>query len=173
MKFKFHRKIIFGAKLKLMVNSSFKFIDIDPGSLSDAEILYERLASRKYSISHKTLPTFERHQEFVSSHPYLHWCFIVKEHTIGTYYVTDLNSVGIEIDEEFYESIPVIALEISRRHTPLPPVRSVRPASFCINVSSQNAQLCNVLEKNGFVEIQRTFSLLSNLSSQELLTKRA
>ena len=155
-----------------MNNSSFKYVDINPRSTLDVQTLYERLAARRYSISHKSLPAFKRHQEFVSSHPYRYWCFICKENVIGTYYVTDMNSVGIDLDEEFYEFIHLIALDINRRHHPLPPISSVRAADFHVNVSSQNTQLCKVLEKNGFSEIQRTFSFLPTLDPPERMTKQ-
>lgn len=168
MKCKFHHKIICGTKLNSMNNSSFKYIEINPSSISDIQTLYERLASRKYSISHRFMPSFKHHQEFVSSHPYRHWCFIYKENVIGTYYVTDMNSIGIDLDEEFYESIQLIALEINRRHHPLPPISSVRAADFHINVSSKNTQLCKVLEQKGFAEIQRTFRLSQDNANFDL-----
>ena len=142
-----------------MNNTIFKYRDVNPTSISDIKILYERLASRKYSISHRQMPSYKEHQEFVSSHPYRYWCFIYREKVIGTYYVTQLNSVGIDLDDDFYNSIQLAISDIIKRHRPLPPINSVRGANFHMNVSSKNKHLCEVLELKGFVEIQRTFTL--------------
>ena len=62
------------------------------------KILYETLKKRKknYKISHKNLPTFKKHQDFVKNNPYRVW-FLVFENKecIGTLYLSKMNEVGV------------------------------------------------------------------------------
>jgi len=142
-----------------MTNTMFTYRDVDPQSISDVQTLFIRLASRSYSISHRRLPSFEDHHLFVSSHPYRFWKLILTDRCIGSYYVTHSNSVGVDIDEDFYGLIDVVFADICGSHSALPPIKSIRGAKFHINVSSRNSILCSMLQQKGFVEIQRTFAL--------------
>ena len=68
------------------------FKKVDEG---DEEILFELLKERKYSISHKDLPTKSDHIKFVKNHSYRHWAIIFENDIpIGNYYLQNNNSIG-------------------------------------------------------------------------------
>ena len=74
------------------------------------KILFELLIKRKFSISHKKMPSFIEHEKFVSSHPYRYWFLISsRKKYIGSFYIQYDNSIGINIDPLNYEdAIPFI-----------------------------------------------------------------
>ena len=62
----------------------------------DSLTLYDLLKERNYNISHKVLPDFKSHKRFVEKNPYLYWyIFSLNEKAIGTFYIKDDNSIGI------------------------------------------------------------------------------
>jgi len=120
--------------------------------------LYLLLSERKYFISHNILPTKKEHQEFVSNNPYLAW-YLIRRRTdlIGSVYVQNDNSIGININSAVKEDITQIILYIKSNHKPLSAVKSQRREEFFINVSSNNEQLLGILNEIGAREIQRSF----------------
>ena len=120
--------------------------------------LYLLLSERKYFISHNILPTKKEHQEFVSNNPYLAW-YLIRRRTdlIGSVYVQDDNSIGININNLVKEDIINIISYIKSEHKPLSAVKSQRRGEFFINVSSNNEQLLGILNEIGAREIQRSF----------------
>ena len=74
-------------KLKLVTDSDYRF-------------LYNLLKERdsRTNISHKKMPTFHQHVDFVKSKPYTKW-YIVKygAKKIGSIYLTSQNEIGIFI----------------------------------------------------------------------------
>ena len=64
------------------------------------KVLYELLKTRNYVISHKSLPSFEKHQHFVKNHPYLHWFLLYSgSNYFGSFYLKKDNSIGINLTE--------------------------------------------------------------------------
>lgn len=78
----------------------------EPNMYNSHELfLYELLKERKpyMNISHKELPTWEKHQEFVKSKPYKNWymiCPFGKTPPIGSIYVSNKGEVGLFISEK-------------------------------------------------------------------------
>lgn len=70
-------------------------------------MLEERLKHPEWNISHKEMPTYEQHLNFIYSDPYWLWYIIVnayaKEQVIGTVYFTNDYEIGIYIREGFQE----------------------------------------------------------------------
>lgn len=68
--------------------------------------LYELLQERKpwQNISHKEMPTYFAHEEFIESRPYRDWFAIQNGHTyefVGSIYVTRDNEIGIHLLDRY------------------------------------------------------------------------
>ena len=125
------------------------------------ETLYTQLKNRSHSISHKSVPSFDEHTEFVQNHPYRKW-IIVKdsEIAIGNVYIQYNNSIGLNVDSLVScEQINKILKGIYTSHSPLPAVPSMRFGEFFLNVSTANKMLQKNLTSLGFSEVERTFVL--------------
>ena len=125
------------------------------------ETLYTQLKNRSHSISHKSVPSFDEHTEFVQNHPYRKW-IIVKdtEIAIGNVYIQYNNSIGLNVDSLVScVQINKILKGIYASHSPLPAVPSVRFGEFFLNVASDNKMLQKKLSSLGFSEVERTFVL--------------
>jgi|TARA_B100002003_G_C14137467_1_gene547096 hypothetical protein len=125
------------------------------------ETLYTQLKNRSHSISHKSVPSFDEHTEFVQNHPYRKW-IIVKdtEIAIGNVYIQYNNSIGLNVDSLVScEQINKILKGIYASHSPLPAVPSLRFGEFFLNVASDNKMLQKKLSSLGFSEVERTFVL--------------
>jgi len=72
--------------------------------IKDAPFLYEMLKERNdtMNISHKSMPVFGEHCDFIKSKPYKQW-FIITSNSIpiGNYYLTDSNEIGVFILKQF------------------------------------------------------------------------
>lgn len=68
------------------------------------DLLIERGGKSNVNISHRELPSFDRHRKFVKSHPYRAWYIIVatvdgKEEAVGSIYLTKPPSPSIAGNE--------------------------------------------------------------------------
>lgn len=134
-----------------------KFERIVP-TQSQIDELFFLLKSRKYFISHKTLPSKKEHFDFVHGHPYLVWYLIFKnKNLIGSVYLQSDNSIGIDLTEYRENDILSVIQHIKNNHKPLPSIKSVRRDEFFINVSNNNTHLIKILQNLDKIEIQRSF----------------
>ena len=136
-------------------------IELDPVIPSDiqTELLYQQLRSRTNSISHRVLPSYDYHKEFVAQHPYRAW-FIIKSKdlVLGNVYVQYDNSIGLNCCNQISEiQIKSILDLISIKLKPLAPIPSVRSSSFFLNVATSNTDLQKKLTNLGLIESQRSF----------------
>ena len=136
-------------------------IELDPVLPSDiqTELLYHQLRSRTNSISHRVLPSYDYHKEFVAQHPYRAW-FIIKSKdlVLGNVYVQYDNSIGLNCCNQISEiQIESILDLISIKLKPLTPIPSVRSSNFFLNVATSNTDLQNKLTNLGLIESQRSF----------------
>ncbi len=125
------------------------------------EVLYTQLKKRSYSISHKALPSFNKHVIFVRNHPYRAW-YIIKDNSIdlGNVYVHYDNSIGLSCNEKITaDQIKQILMIIIRSLKPLAPKKSVRYGYYFMNIAVKNISLQKKLEKLGLIETQRTYVL--------------
>ena len=138
---------------------AIKFKEIaQPADEKDTEFLYELLKQRKFSISHKNLPSFESHKIFVSNYPYRKWFVISKnEDKIGSLYLTADNGVAINLLITFEKYFPDIVLQVQSEFTPLPEIPSVRRDSFFFNISPDDATKSDSLKALGFKALQVSY----------------
>ena len=125
------------------------------------DILFERLRARRFNISHKQMPDYAEHVEFVKNHPYRNW-FLIKanDNYIGSFYIHFDNVIGFDLDEDKIECIfPKLFDLIKSHYSPLPPVRSVRSEFFCIHVAYHHVVFKRVLQNMGLKINQVTYIL--------------
>lgn len=123
--------------------------------------LYDLLLKREHTISHKVVPSFEEHAAFVNANPYRAWYLVlVSDEVAGTFYVSNENTVGINIARNSDETIiDSICSYIFAEYTPLPEIKSVRGPAFAINVAPDNEFLINALDRLNKKVLQISYSL--------------
>lgn len=118
------------------------------------KFLYRLLSQREphQNISHKAMPTFEAHTDFVNSRPYLLWYIIVVDNLfIGAIYISKKFEIGLFIDKKYrgcgFGSIALNKL-IQEYHT--------RP--LYANIAPTNPGSIKFFERNGFKFANNIFS---------------
>jgi len=126
-------------------------------SKSDYRFLYKILDERipLVSISHKKMPTYRKHIEFVLSKPYSKWYVIyLNSNKIGSIYLSKQNEIGISISKKMqgkrYEQI---ALEILMDKNPRD--------RYISNCNPKNKKLIRFWKKNKFKLVQYSYELVS------------
>lgn len=119
------------------------------------KILYELLAERtpEQSISHKELPSWAEHCQFINDEPYRYWWFIEHDENgiVGAMYLTYENEIGIFIFKEFQgNSYATQAIELLKENFRGP---------FLANVNPQNRASRDLFEKLGGRMIQVTYEV--------------
>ena len=137
-----------------------KFDSVRPDD-NQIRVLYNLLETRKYNISHREIPSYDEHTLFVKAEPYRAWYIILyREKPIGSVYLTEDNSVGLNIEEEQIEQVLSGVMNFIReRHKPNPGLKSLRCDRFSVNVSPSNKTLISAMEKSGAEVIQICFAL--------------
>lgn len=128
---------------------------VDVYTQADAlEILYELLKERpvEANISHRALPTFEQHRQFVTRRPYEAWYLIEEgESTVGATYLTKAREVGIFIflahQRKSYAAAGITML------------REKHPGRLLANVAPGNQTSHALFLKLGGRVIQHTYEL--------------
>lgn len=140
---------------RLFHEISYKKVESD-----DAEELYKLLKNRKFSISHKNLPSFNEHKKFVKSIPYKEWYIIYQNSiAIGTFYIQYDNSIGLNLDKPSLRIVKNISEYIRTNFEPNPPVPSKVPPYFFINIAESNTRMLNILKVIGCKTLQISFKL--------------
>lgn len=124
------------------------------------KILYELLETRNYVISHRSLPSFEKHQGFVKNHPYLHWFLLRDEFTyFGSFYLKRDNSIGLNLTEYSKEILEACVNFISDNFTPQESKPSMIPNYFYLNISYTNKEALSALQELGLNPLQISLRL--------------
>jgi RimJ/RimL family protein N-acetyltransferase len=130
-----------------------KLVEVDPDNAEHLRELYELLGERNPNecISHKQMPTFAEHVDFVSSKPYLAWYLIQEDELyLGAVYLSRQREIGIFLFPGFqgmdYGKMAVAELMV--RH----------PGRFLANISPENYRSQKFFEKLGFTLIQQTYA---------------
>jgi len=130
-------------------------IKLKPVTKSNFYFLYELLKSResRANISHKKMPTYEQHVQFVLSKPYSKWYIIIHNGTkSGSIYLTKQNEIGIFIIKEIQgKNFGNRALELLIKKNPR--------SRYLANVTPKNKKLIRFFQNNGFKLIQYTYEL--------------
>lgn len=130
-----------------------KLRKVEPAAMADLQILYKLLGERTptQSISHKGMPTFREHIDFVKSKPYAAWYMIINgEDIVGATYLTENNEIGISIFRA-YQGVGFgkeAVLELMSMHEP----------PFYANIAPNNVDSQVFFKKLGFKFIQRTYA---------------
>ena len=121
----------------------------------DVQFLYNLLEERKpvTYISHKKMPTYEEHVNFVKSSPYSKWYIIeVDEERAGSIYLTKQNEIGIFLNDGLQEKgIGSNALNVLIGKNP--------DLRYLANINPENKKSIKFFKKLGFTLIQYTYEL--------------
>lgn len=117
--------------------------------------LYELLKKRIYSISHRSLPDYKSHVNFVKNHPYLHWFIVMhKGDSYGSFYIKKDNSIGINFKIVDNKILVAVINFIKENFKPQAAQPSSVPEYFYINVASSNKKLIDMLTALNILPLQ-------------------
>ena len=130
---------------------------------SDAKFLFDLLKERdaRANISHKQMPSYNSHRQFIKSEPYKRWYIIYMRHWIdrphrydkekvGSIYLSKNDEIGIFISKKFHgKNIGKYALNELMKKWPR--------KRFLANVNPKNKKSIQFFKDNGFELIQHTF----------------
>ena len=127
-------------------------------SEKDLRFLYNHLKDRDpiAYISHKSMPSYREHVEFVLSKPYSYWYIIkINQKKIGSIYLSKNNEIGIFLRKEFQEfGIGGFVLEMLLKKHPR--------KRFLANISPKNKNSMKFFKNHGFKLIKYTYELEEN-----------
>jgi L-amino acid N-acyltransferase YncA len=124
-------------------DQNIKFKEVEQ---SDTELLFELLKQRVHSISHISTPTWDEHEAFVKANPYRYWAIILEDDCpIGTFYLQDNNSVGLNINEPTLYLVSQVLTNVRTKFKPLGEKKSKVPPYFYVNASCSNEKLGQLL----------------------------
>lgn len=140
--------------------------------VSDAcEFLYRLLGERggEVAISHREMPGYGKHCQFVIGKPYRYWYLVEQRSTsknslgwIGAVNATWQNEVGVQLLSIWQGQGH--GREAVRRflatHTPNPAEPSVRDGAWLANIAPTNVRSQQFFAKLGFRHIQETWAYL-------------
>ena len=137
----------------------FQLIEIDKYDKQHLEATYHILSKREFHISHKSLPTFSQHINFVKNHPYRVWYLIKDANSfLGTSYLGEDNSVGITLLSGLQSDYEIVINTMLTMHKPFHPIQSLRSSYFHFNIHPKNTSLINAVKALGFSHIQNTYA---------------
>ena len=126
---------------------------LKPVTIDDAKFLFDLLKQRQgiVNISHKSLPTWEEHVEYIKNNTYQSWEIIwVDNARIGDIYLTDRDEIGIFLDKEFqsngYGSIAINEF-----------MKKNGKKRYLANINPTNYKSIQFFGKHGFIHIQNTY----------------
>ena len=123
------------------------------------KMLYELLKFRNFNISHEKLPDFDSHKKFVVNNSYRTWNIIERNNkTLGTFYITFDNVIGINLIEPNHEEYVLIIKKILEKFEPLTQVKSLRSKYFLFNTHPNNKEYIKSLVSLNLVHIQNTYA---------------
>jgi len=122
---------------------------------SDENFLYQLLLERDpiANISHKKMPTPNKHKNFVMSNPYAKWYIIIyNNQKVGSIYFSRQNEIGIHLKKQFQnKGIGTIAVKtLIQKHS---------QSRFLANINPKNKKSIKFFKKHGFKLIQYTYEL--------------
>ena len=137
------------------INSSIK---LKPVTKNDALFLYDLLKTRDplANISHKKMPSYDEHVNFILSNPYTIWYIIEYEgKKIGSIYLSKQDEIGISfVDDSFHDQFGNSVIKLLTKKNPR--------KRYLANVSPLNKKLQNFFVNNGFTELEYTYELISD-----------
>jgi RimJ/RimL family protein N-acetyltransferase len=126
---------------------------LKPITIDDAKFLFDLLKQREgiVNISHKSLPTWEEHVEFIKNNTYQSWDIIwVDNVRIGNIYLTDRDEIGIFLDRKFQRNGhgSIAINEFMKKNG---------KKRYLANINPTNYKSIQFFGKHGFIHIQNTY----------------
>jgi RimJ/RimL family protein N-acetyltransferase len=125
-----------------------------PDNIAAVLFLYELLGERDHvaNISHREMPSFKQHSEFVDSRPYRAWYMIfADDQPVGATYLTEQNEIGVFIlkahQGNCYGKQAIYLL-----------MKMHPQKRFLANIAPGNARSLAMFEKLGFELVQLTLA---------------
>jgi RimJ/RimL family protein N-acetyltransferase len=142
-------------EIGMIIHRSIYPLDGGEPSKADLDFLYDQLAERDetVNISHQTMPTFEKHVEFVQSRPYRDWWVIeVDGDPVGHIYLSKKSEIGIFLLKTHQGfGLGPAAIAALMKLFPDEPLFA--------NVNPKNARSRAIFESLGFRLIQETYRI--------------
>jgi hypothetical protein len=130
-------------KLKLVTSSDHKF-------------LYNLLKNRdpKSNISHKFLPCYSQHLDFIKSKPYSKWYIIYYgSQKCGSVYLSKQNEIGMHLENKYNSSnIQSDSLQIIMNENPR--------NRYLVNINPKNKESIKFFKSKNFKLIQYTYEFV-------------
>lgn len=141
------------------MNVDIQFQRVKPTE-KQTQILFRLLNDRRFRISLNDKTSFLDHQKFVKSEPYRVWYLVFcKKKTVGSFYLTRYNCIGLNLSIQNDEIISSVLRYIFDNYQPLPTIPSHVPPFFYTNVPTGNIVLSSILKDFGYNEIQKAYRL--------------
>ena len=139
--------------LLLEINSNMKLKLVTE---NDALFLHDLLKARDslVNISHKKVPSYSEHVNFILSNPYTIWYIIEYEgKKIGSVYLSKQDEIGISlVDNLLYNKIGKSVIKLLIKNNPR--------KRYLANVSPQNKKLQDFFVNNGFTGLEYTYEMI-------------
>ena len=134
------------------MNSNIKLKQV---TKNDILFLYDLLKNKdpNSNISHKKMPSYDEHVEFVMSEPYTVWYIIeYDKNNAGAIYLSKRDEIGISINNDYdYEEISKLALKLLMELNPR--------KRYLVNVSPKDIRAQEFLLKNGFSGLEYVYEM--------------
>ena len=122
---------------------------------SDTEFLFKLLKERdpRANISHKKMPSYNQHVNFIKSKPYTKWYIIMKyKEKVGSIYLSKNDEIGIFLSKKYQgKNIGNDALAELIQKNPR--------ERYLANVNPKNKKLIEFFKNNNFKILQYTYEL--------------
>ena len=122
---------------------------------NDALFLYEILKNKdpNANISHKKMPSYDEHVEFVMSKPYTNWYIIeYDKKNVGTIYLSKQDEIGISINNDYeYAQIVKPALKLLMKLN--------QRKRYLANTNPKDVRAQEFLLKNGFTSLENVYEM--------------
>ena len=120
---------------------------------SDTEFLFKLLKERdpRANISHKKIPSYNQHVNFIKSKPYTKWYIIMKyKEKVGSIYLSKNDEIGIFLSKNYQgRNVGNYALTELIKKNPR--------KRYLANVNPKNKKSILFFKNNNFKLIQHTF----------------
>ena len=136
----------------LGMNSS---INLNQVTKNDTLFLYDLLKNKdsNANISHKKMPSYDEHVEFVMSKPYTNWYIIeYDKKNVGAIYLSKQDEIGISVNNDYeYDQIAKHALKLLMKLN--------QRKRYLANTSPKDVRSQEFLLKNGFTGLEYVFEM--------------
>ena len=121
---------------------------------NDALFLYEiKNKDSNANISHKKMPSYDEHVEFVMSKPYTNWYIIeYDKKNVGTIYLSKQDEIGISINNDYeYDQIVKPTLKLLMKLN--------QRKRYLANTNPKDVRAQEFLLKNGFTSLENVYEM--------------